>query len=111
MHELDDVKRALVRGHATAVAKRTGMPVAVVMSLASVNDWDVAKAEALINEVMRDAVRDMSNRINSEILYGGGPGGGKQEKLYGQSPIARFDVLVGVNGILNAPRGVVTCVS
>lgn len=111
MHEVDDVKRALVRGPAKAVAQRTGLPVAVVMSIASANGWDVDKAEAIIEDAMRDVARTLTAEMQHEILYGGGPGGGKQAQLSarGQSFISRIDT---ITGRLDSPRGLVTsCVS
>lgn len=113
MHELDDVKRALVRGAAKAAAERTGMPMQVIMSLASVNGWDIAKAEALVNEAMEGVAREMNDKLQAEFLYGGGPGGGKQDALSvrGQSFVARVEAIT--SGLVEPSRGgvVPTCVS
>lgn len=104
MHELDDVKRALLAADVRAVALRTQLPERVVMSLVEANGWDVAGAERVIDEAMQDVAKAMSEQIEKEIFYGGSPGGGKGCTM--RTALDRFTAAV------ERPNGIiVSCVS
>jgi hypothetical protein len=110
---IDNVRRALIAADCKVVAERTQMPETIVMALAQSNGWDVARAEAVIEETMQEVAQSIKESSELAMFVGGGPGGGKS--LYARDAVDELRYRIANYGAEVVDRrrlGVVTtCVS
>lgn len=106
MHEVDDVKRALVRADVLVLAERTQLPAKVIMSMVANNGWSVEQAARDIDAALCEVALSI-RRESEDMLFGGSAGGGKQ---FTMAQVADFRARLRD---LERPRGgvVLTCVS